>query len=76
MIERNACSLIEQTRLKYYGPLLESVMRMKVVAKRCQGNMLMSLKKRRNIYTCPDKIKTDERIIDYIKNGADSASFR
>jgi hypothetical protein len=63
MIERNACSLIEPTRLKYYGPLLESVMRMKVVAKRYQGNMLMSLKKR-NIYTCPDKIKKDERIID------------
>jgi hypothetical protein len=45
MIERNACSLIEPTRLKYYGPLLESAMCMKVVVKRCQGNMLMSLKK-------------------------------
>jgi hypothetical protein len=57
MIERHACSLIELMRLKYYGPLLESAMGMKVVVKRRQGNILINLKKERIFMQASIKLK-------------------
>jgi hypothetical protein len=61
-------------RLKYYGPLFENAMCIKIVVKRWQGNMLINLKKEEIFIHVSIKLRRVKELL-IAENEADIASI-